>query len=78
MKKKIKILALVVIGAVALASCGKMKDGKCVCTATSTIDDYKDVMVNEYPSMAKKACKKMDSSSTDSMGLSVVIKCDYK
>lgn len=78
MKKRILTLAAVLMGAAALVSCSKMKEGTCVCTITATSDTYNQIDVREYPYVTEDACKKMEATSTSSSGTTVVIKCNLK
>lgn len=79
MRNRIKVFALVLFSAVSLVSCGKMKEGKCVCTTSSTIGSaHFDLKVDEYPDLSEEDCMQIGGTSTGSNGITLVIKCDYQ
>lgn len=81
MKKTVSISAIILLGALVLASaasCGKMDQGVCTCTVTITSENYNNASVTTYPNSTKQACSKMEVSTTDSNGSKLVTKCSYK
>lgn len=75
MRKRILNLAIILIGAASLMSCGKMKEGSCFCTTTKGRDV---VQVHEYYDISEQDCKQFEGTSTSSNGLTVTIKCDFQ